>query len=76
MDVRVDAFNVFNTPNLANPASNFSCSTTGIQTVSDTTTFRAARTYGDQHDQQWRDDTGADRFAELNVRPGAVDVRQ
>ena len=29
---RVDAFNVFNTPNLANPQSQFSCTTTSIQT--------------------------------------------
>jgi hypothetical protein len=28
---RADAFNVFNTPNLANPNSNFSCNTTSIQ---------------------------------------------
>jgi hypothetical protein len=29
---RADAFNVFNTPNLANPNSLFSCTTTSIQT--------------------------------------------
>jgi hypothetical protein len=29
---RADAFNVWNTPNLGNPTSNFSCSTTSIQT--------------------------------------------
>lgn len=33
LEVRADAFNVFNTPNLANPASNFSCSSTSIQQV-------------------------------------------
>jgi len=33
LEVRADAFNVFNTPNLANPAASFSCSSTSIQQV-------------------------------------------
>jgi hypothetical protein len=33
---RMDAFNVFNTPNLANPKTGFSCSTTSIQQPGDT----------------------------------------
>jgi len=33
LEFRADAFNVFNTPNLANPAANFSCSSTSIQQV-------------------------------------------
>jgi hypothetical protein len=33
LEFRADAFNIFNTPNLANPKAQFSCSTTSIQTV-------------------------------------------
>ncbi|HZL29354.1 MAG TPA: carboxypeptidase regulatory-like domain-containing protein [Acidobacteriaceae bacterium] len=33
LEVRADAFNVFNTPNLANPTATFSCSSTSIETV-------------------------------------------
>ena len=32
MTLRAEAFNVFNTPNLANPRAQFSCTTTSIQT--------------------------------------------
>jgi Carboxypeptidase regulatory-like domain/TonB-dependent Receptor Plug Domain len=33
MEIRADAFNVFNTPNLHNPTTTFSCSSTSIETV-------------------------------------------
>jgi hypothetical protein len=34
LNVRAEAFNVFNTPNLANPSAQFSCSSTAISTTS------------------------------------------
>jgi len=33
LNVRAEAFNVFNTPNLANPSAQFSCSTTSMSTA-------------------------------------------